>query len=156
MQLPTDNELFDLLDGVASDDLQQRHQQALITYRPYRTYFEQLRLLHEGLENLPLESPSMAFENKLMAQWQPTPTLISRRPSLKMPLIFVGIILTLTGMVLMGYLLMPHTATSFEYQFGFNNEIFQQLTIPFNVLLLLLILERVFAKQLKAMFFHNV
>jgi len=114
MELLTDNDIFDLLDGVASEEVTQRHEKLCKTDESYRQYFSELHGLNESLNILPLESPSLAFENTLINRWEAAqtnykiPTVLKRTP-----FIFAGIMLSLMFIVMLFFIQLQPTTTGF-------------------------------------------
>lgn len=153
MHLLTDEEIFDLLDGTATNDLRQRHEQLMVLDENYRLYFQQLRKLHEDIASLAIESPSLAFENKVISQWenlQPNYQIVM--PLKWLPFMVSGLLICLVtiGMVILWQFQPLNEATA---QNGFERwlnsidlTLVQDLLLLSNSLLLLLVLERLFKK----------
>lgn len=155
MELLTNEELFDILDGTAPAEVRQRHQQWMAADENYRQYFTELRELHEGLALLPLESPSMAFENKLMSKWEmastgyKVPTILTLLPFLFA--VLMGLLLIIT----FAFLGMQPTAENAPGN-GFDvimknidPKLVKHIVLPINCLLLLLIFERILRNRWK-------
>ncbi|AEI48723.1 hypothetical protein [Runella slithyformis] len=153
MQRLTDDELFEVLDGTAAEETAHRHRYWLHTDAAYREYFTQLKQLHSDLETLSLESPSLAFENRVIHQWAMVQAHRQRPALIKwMPFLFVGIMLALTlaCVFIMGDA--PFVdQTSLQLQrliLPLNIQVLQQVLIPLNAVLLLLVIERILRKRL--------
>lgn len=153
MHLLTDEEIFDLLDGTTTDAIRQRHEQLMVLDENYRLYFQQLRKLHEDIVSLSLESPSLAFENKVISQWenlQPSYQVVMPRKWL--PLMVVGFIISLVTIgtiILWQFQPLNDTAPQNGFERWLNSidlTLVQDLLLLSNSLLLLLVLERVFKK----------
>lgn len=155
MELLTNEELFDILDGIAPAEVRQRHQQWMAMDENYRLYFNELRELHEGLEVLPLESPSLSFENKLMSKWEMVSVGYKVPIFLKLlPFLFAG----LMGLLLIGtfaFLGLQPTAENAPRN-GFDvlmknidPNLIKHIVLPINCLLLLLIIERILKNRWK-------
>lgn len=151
MKQLTDNEIFDLLDGIASEEVCQRHQQLIDIDENYRLYFTELRQLHEDMIFMPLESPSLAFENKLINRWEAAQSsykipIIGQR----LPFIFGGLMF---GLVLItAFLFLRQQPATIEVNslenllLGINSETIQEILILINGLLLLLVFEQILKK----------
>lgn len=155
MNLLTDNEIFDLLDGIAPAEVRRRHQQLMVMDENYRQYFNELGELHEGLAVLPLESPSLAFENKLMSKWE-TAQLSYKIPVLLkiLPSLFAGLlVLVLIGTFVFWRLQPTNNAGASngleDLLNGIDLQMIQSLLFTINSLLLLLIFERIVKKRWK-------
>ncbi len=155
MKLLTDDEIFDLLDGIAPTEIHQRHQQLMALDENYRQYFNELRELHESLAVLPLESPSLAFENKLLTKWE------TDQSSYKIPFllqILPFLFVSLLALVLVGtfvfWRLQPSNNSGAGNGFedllnSIDLKMIQRLLLCINSLLLLLIFERILKKRWK-------
>lgn len=152
MQRLTDNELFEVLDGTATEETAQRHQYWMHTDAAYREYFTELTQLHRDLEALSPESPSLAFENKVIHQWN-TVQARRQRPALVkwMPFLFMGIMLVLTPacIFMMGSTPFAGHTTAYLQRLTqpLNPAALQQVLIPLNAVLLLLLIERILRKR---------
>lgn len=155
MNLLTDDEIFDLLDGVAPAEVRQRHQQLMVVDENYRQYFNELRELHEGLVVLPLESPSLAFENKLLTKWETDQSSYKIPVLLQiLPFLFVGLLALVLVGTFVFWRLQPSnnsgTGNGFEDLLNsIDLKMIQNLLLLINSLLLLLIFERIVKKRWK-------
>ncbi len=153
MQQLNDDELFEVLDGTATDELQQRHRYWLETNAAYQEYFTELSQLHHDLEMMHLESPSMAFENNVIRQWASEKSLSKRSVPIRwIPFLFIGTMLLLTwvGVYILGDTQPTNLWT--EQLKGWNQSLnptlIQQVLLPLNAVLFLLIAERILRKRL--------
>ncbi|MFN3487633.1 MAG: hypothetical protein ACK4YV_00790 [Emticicia sp.] len=69
----TDEQIFDILDGCASNETLKQHQNLLSESAEYKTYFEDLEAVHFDLIALPIEKPSAQFTEKLLANFAYAP-----------------------------------------------------------------------------------
>lgn len=153
MQRLTDDELFEVLDGTAAEETAQRHRYWLNTDVAYREYFTELTQLHRDLESLSFESPSLAFENRVIHQWATVQARRQRPALIKwMPFLFVGMMLALTFVCVFIVGDTPSvdstTALLQKLTLPLNAAVLQQVLIPLNAVLLLLLIERVLRKRL--------
>ncbi|MCP1383388.1 hypothetical protein [Runella salmonicolor] len=153
MQKPNDDELFEVLDGTATEELRQRHQYWLKTDTAYCEYFIELSQLHNDLETMHLESPSMAFENNVIRQWASDKSRSTRTMLAKwVPFIFISmmLILTLVGVSILGETQSTNLWTEQlqSWDQTLNPTLIQQVLLPFNAVLFLLIAERILRKRL--------
>jgi hypothetical protein len=61
-----EEQIWEIIDGSAKAETLASHQEMMASNRAYRIQFEQLSQLHGQLSNLPLESPSVRFEENVM------------------------------------------------------------------------------------------
>ncbi|MDI9881443.1 hypothetical protein [Flectobacillus longus] len=66
----TDEEIFDILDGIASEELLQRHERLLQEDEEYQLLFKEYAATHALLEDLPMEKTAVNFTDKLIDQWE--------------------------------------------------------------------------------------
>lgn len=62
-----DEQIFDILDGVANEDTQQQHLYLMTHAEAYQKYYHELEALHLGLADMPLEKPSVNFTENVLA-----------------------------------------------------------------------------------------
>lgn len=67
MKMLTDEQIFDVLDGCASKELLEQHQNLLSESANYKVYFEELEAVHFDLIDLPIEKTSAQFTEHLLA-----------------------------------------------------------------------------------------
>jgi len=67
VQMLTDEQIFDILDGCASKEILIQHKNLLSKSAEYKTYFEDLEAIHFDLIALPIEKPSAQFTENLLA-----------------------------------------------------------------------------------------
>lgn len=155
MKLLTDDEIFDLLDGVAPTEIRQRHQQLMALDENYQQYFNELRELHEGLAVLPLESPSLAFENKLLTKWEIAQSSYKIPVLLQiLPFLFAGLLVLVLVGTFVFWRLQPTNNSGAGHVFedllnSIDLKMIQSLLLSINSLLLLLIFERILKKHWK-------
>jgi hypothetical protein len=155
MKLLTDDEIFDLLDGIAPTEIRQRHQQLMALDENYQQYFNELRELHEGLAVLPLESPSLAFENKLLTKWEIAQSSYKIPVLLQiLPFLFAGLLVLVLVGTFVFWRLQPTNNSGAGHVFedllnSIDLKMIQSLLLSINSLLLLLIFERILKKHWK-------
>ena len=62
----TEEQIWEVIDGVASPDILLQHEQLLQTNKDYKTHFEQFTALQAQLLTLELEVPSMRFTQNVL------------------------------------------------------------------------------------------
>lgn len=66
----TDEEIFDILDGIASEELLQRHERLLQTNEAYQLLFKEYASTHTLLNDFAVEKTAVNFTDKLLDQWE--------------------------------------------------------------------------------------
>ncbi len=144
----TEEHIWDILDGEACSEMRAQHEAQLLADESYRTTFVQCEQLHRQLLNLPLESPSMRFNENLMERLAP-----ERRTAPKidrLPLIFLTVFTVLSA--LLGVLIFSKSnLTASPTETGLttegavamlSNPLFVQIFMLLNIVLFFAILDK--------------
>lgn len=85
-----DEDIFDILDGIASEEVKLLHEQLLSQDEDYKILFKELAQAHELLIETPLEKTAFNFTDKLMDKWEAVnaPVLV-KKPNY-LPFYFLG------------------------------------------------------------------
>ncbi|MEA5405077.1 hypothetical protein VB776_19235 [Arcicella sp. DC2W] len=97
-----DEEIFDILDGIASEETIIRHQNLLLSDEAYRSLFQEYAETHALLVAMPVEKTAVNFTDKLMDKWELAQVEVLERKTSKLPFYFLigaGIVLVLSLMV---------------------------------------------------------
>lgn len=99
-----DEEIFDILDGIASQETINRHQHLLSESLEYQQLFQDYAQTHHLLMDMPLEKTAVNFTDKLMDKWEVSQELaLVKKPS-KLPyyfLITMGILLLISVVIML-------------------------------------------------------
>lgn len=167
----TDEQIFDIIDGCANQELLLNHASLLENSSEYKTYFEELESLHLELSTLSIEKPSAQFtENvlsKLNFEFENAAVPLIKRKSWSNQLIyiFIGIIASVLAILTIGLLsdvqLNPST-TKVPYMSIINDCLsslilflkndFLRIAIIINLIVLLMIFDK---KVLKPFFINR-
>jgi hypothetical protein len=144
----TEEHIWDILDGEAGSEMHAQHEAQLLADESYRTTFVQCEQLHRQLLNLPLESPSMRFNENLMERLAPERRTAPK--SDRLPLIF-GVVFTILS-VLLGILIFSQSnLTAVPTEKGLttdgvvsmlSNPLFVQVFMLINIVLFFVILDK--------------
>lgn len=63
-----EEQIFDILDGVASEELLRNHQELLVNSTKYRVFFDEIKAFHLQLSDLGLEQPSKEFTQNIISK----------------------------------------------------------------------------------------
>ncbi|MBB6004838.1 hypothetical protein [Arcicella rosea] len=97
-----DEEIFDILDGIASEETIIRHQNLLLSDEVYRSLFQEYAATHAMLDVMPVEKTAVNFTDKLMDKWELAQAEVFERKTSKLPFYFLigaGIVLILSLMM---------------------------------------------------------
>jgi hypothetical protein len=145
-----DDQIFDLLDGIATPEQQRLHQQQLTDNAAYCNRFEQLQALHVSLQTMgaELQMPSMRFTTSVMEKILQPQTVRDRAP-----FYFLAAMLSITFSALALVIWLPSSSTPSTILLPLSalSNIFAQpmvmsTLILINIALLLILLDRQFLK----------
>jgi len=94
-----DEDIFDILDGIASEETIRQHQKMLSESADYQTLFSEYSHTHTLLIDTSVEKTAINFTDKLIDCWEVSQETVVIRKSSKLPIYF------LTGMTIMAVLL---------------------------------------------------
>jgi hypothetical protein len=94
-----DEDIFDILDGIASEETIRQHNKILSESADYQTLFSEYAHTHALLTDTAVEKTAFNFTDKLMDKWALSQEIVVERKSSKLPIYF------LIGMVVMVILL---------------------------------------------------
>ncbi len=113
-----DEEIFDILDGIASEEVIARHQKRLLEDTDYQQLFLEYASTHALLEEMPLEKTAVNFTDKLLDKWELAQSPVVVTQSSKLPLYFMSVMAVLAILVILVMLGLP--ASNKPYQFPVN------------------------------------
>jgi hypothetical protein len=94
-----DEDIFDILDGIASEETILQHKKLLSESVDYQTLFAEYAHTHALLMDTSIEKTAINFTDKLMDKWELSQEVVMVRQSSKLPIYF------LIGMAIMVILL---------------------------------------------------
>ncbi|CAH0994778.1 hypothetical protein EMA8858_00890 [Emticicia aquatica] len=101
----TDEQIFDILDGFATEEVREQHNYLLANSTEYQKYFNELETLHFDLAELPILQPSTEFTQNVLANIS-YETAKKKSWSEKLVLIFISLMvisLSLTFILILFY-----------------------------------------------------
>ncbi|UTA69723.1 hypothetical protein [Emticicia sp. 21SJ11W-3] len=91
-----DEQIFDILDGTATEAILQLHACEMKRSENYRAYFMEMKALHLDMLNMPLEKPSASFTESVMAAvpvHQPVFVVVRRKSwAARLPQVILGVL----------------------------------------------------------------
>jgi len=145
-----EEEIFDILDGLASEETIIRHQALLINDEAYRSLFQEYADTHALLEAMPMEKTAVNFTDRLIDQWELSQALVLERKPSKLPFYFlIG-----AGIILIASLLVVFSMSNLStVQVDLNptlsilrNKLFINSLLTINSILILKFLDKKFLK----------
>lgn len=167
----TDEQIFDIIDGCANQELLLKHTYLLENSSEYKSYFEELKSLHLELSSMKIETPSAQFTENILSnlsfEFEKVAVPVFKRKSWSNQLIyiFIGImasILTVATIYIFSDFEPSTSATEIPRLVMFNNWLatltfflkndFMKMAIAVNLMILLLIFDK---KVLKPYFINR-
>lgn len=150
----TDEQIFDILDGQASEETLQAHQDLMLNSLVYQQYYKELEAIHLDLADMPLERTSANFtENVLAAVVQEKPVLVlaKRKAWAGKPLfVFFGIMISLFVVTIISLLLYSSPAEMIQIPTNiipkgfkdFRTQDFTKVAVLANLIILLVLFDK--------------
>ncbi len=161
MKMLTDEQIFDILDGNATEEVKVLHNHLLDNSEEYKANFKEMEVLHSNLDGMAIEQPSAQFTENILANIQWETVIVKKKSwSSKLIYVFIGVmtsILVATIIFTLLYSSTPKTTISepnywLEMTTTFLTDTFTKIAILVNLVVLLVIFDR---KVLKPYFLHR-
>ncbi len=158
----TDDQIFDILDGIATEEVQQEHRQLLTHSLDYKRYFQEMETLHIDLATMAIEQPSLQFTENVLANIHFESQLVKKKSwSNQLTFISFGVMaVILLGVFIFAFIYLSSSKTVideptshwFETTNTFLTDTFVKIAVLANLIVLLVIFDR---KVLKPYFNHR-
>jgi hypothetical protein len=97
-----DEDIFDILDGIASEETIRQHHKMLIESTDYQTLFSEYAQTHALLMDTSMEKTAFNFTDKLIDRWEVSQEVVIMRQTSKLPIYFlIGGAITLTILIIL-------------------------------------------------------
>lgn len=93
-----EEDIFDILDGIASEEAILQHKNLLTKSADYQTLFNEYAHTHALLMNTSMEKTAFNFTDKLIGRWELSQEVVVVRRSYKLPIYFV---VAMSGMIIL-------------------------------------------------------
>ena len=84
-----DEDIFNILDGVASEETIRLHKKMLTESADYQALFQEYAHTHALLMDVSMEKTAFNFTDKLMDKWEVSQEVVIERKSSKLPIYFL-------------------------------------------------------------------
>lgn len=153
-----DEEIFDILDGIASEETIIRHQNLLLSDEAYRSLFQEYATTHTLLESVSIEKTAVNFTDKLMDKWELAQVEVFERKTSNLPFYFLfgaGIALILSLLVVFSLSSPSTIKVNLNPILNiFQNKFFINGLLTINTLVLLKFIDKKFLKPYFEKRFH--
>ncbi len=152
MESITEEEIFDILDGLAPIELVKKHRNLLEHSKDYALIFSELSITHQILSAQTIQEPSAKFTTKILANISFASSIVKEKSKAKYPLfamagillimiIFSGYMISINGSEIIGMTYLPNIN-------WINSNLAKQTMLIINGLLFLWLLDRVLLKKI--------
>jgi len=90
-----DEDIFDVLDGIASEETMRQHHKMLVENAEYQALFNEYAQTHALLIDVNIEKTAFNFTDKLMDKWELSQEVVTVRKTSKLPIYFLAIMAVL-------------------------------------------------------------
>ena len=145
-----DEDLFDILDGIASEETIREHHKMLTESAEYQTLFSEYVDTHTLLTNTALEKTAINFTDKLIDKWALSQKVITVKQSSKLPIYFlIGMSIMVILLVISILPIINQTTIQLDLSKPLDilqNKLFTSFFLIINVLVALFFIDRQFLK----------
>lgn len=85
-----DEDIFDILDGIASEETMLQHKNLLSESADYQILFKEYAHTHSLLMDTSIEKTAFNFTDKLIDRWEVSQEVVMVRKSYKLPIYFLA------------------------------------------------------------------
>ena len=96
-----DEDIFDILDGIASEETIRQHHRMLSESADYQALFAEYAHTHALLTDTAVEKTAINFTDKLIDKWELSQEVVLERKSSKLPIYFlIGMSITVVLLII--------------------------------------------------------
>ena len=86
-----DEDIFDILDGIASEETMRQHHKMLVESTDYQSLFNEYAQAHALLMDVSMEKTAVNFTDKLIDRWELSQEVVTVRKTSKLPIYFLSL-----------------------------------------------------------------
>lgn len=90
-----DEDIFDILDGIASEETMRQHHKMLAENTDYQSLFNEYAQTHALLTDVSIEKTAFNFTDKLIDRWELSQEVVTVRKTSKLPIYFLSLMAVL-------------------------------------------------------------
>jgi hypothetical protein len=150
-----DEDIFDILDGIASQETIRQHQVLLSESADYQALFKEYAHTHAFLMDTSMEKTAFNFTDKLIDRWEVSQEVVEVKRSYKLPVYFLTVMTLVATLILI--IALPSMSQN-DIPFDVNkytgilqNKLLTRFFLIINVLVALFFIDRKFLKP----YFHR-
>ncbi len=145
-----DEDIFDILDGIASEETIRQHHKILSESADYQILFDEYAHTHALLIDTAVEKTAINFTDKLMNKWELSQEVVMIRKPSKLPIYFLigmSIIVILLIISVLPFITQSTIQLDLSKPLSIlQNKLFTRFFLIINVLVALFFIDRQFLK----------
>ena len=145
-----DEDIFDILDGIASEETIRQHHKLLSESADYQTLFAEYAYMHALLTDTVVERTAFNFTNKLIDKWEFSEEVVTVRKSSKLPFYFlIGMSILVILLIISVLPLINQSSVQLDVSKPLSilqNKLFTRFFLIINVLVALFFIDKRFLK----------
>ncbi len=145
-----DEDIFDILDGIASEETIRQHNKILSESADYQTLFSEYAHTHALLTDTSMEKTAINFTDKLIDKWELSQEVAMVRQSSKLPIYFlIGMAIMVILLIISVLPIINQSTIQLDLSKPLSilqNKVFTHFFLIINVLVALFFIDRRFLK----------
>ncbi len=141
-----DEDIFDILDGIASEETMRQHKKLLSESADYQILFNEYAHTHALLMDTSMEKTAFNFTDKLIDRWEVSQQVVVVRKSYKLPIYFLVAMSVMVILLIISVLPIINQSTV-QMDLSkplriFQDKLFTQFFLIINVLVTLFFIDK--------------
>ncbi len=141
-----DEDIFDIIDGIASEEIMLHHKKLLTESADYQTLFSEYAHTHTLLTDTSMEKTAFNFTDKLMDKWELSQEVVLVRQSSKLPIYFlIGMSFMVILLIISALPMVTSSAIQLDLSKPLNilqNKLFTRFFLVINALVALFFIDK--------------
>ena len=141
-----DEDIFDILDGIASEETIRQHHKIHSESADYQTLFAEYAHTHALLTDTIVEKTAFNFTDKLMDKWELSQEVVVERKSSKLPIyFFIGMVVMVILLIISVLPVINQSTTELDLSKPLNilqDKLFTRFFLIINALVTLFFIDR--------------
>lgn len=141
-----DEDIFDILDGIASEETIRQHHKMLSESADYQTLFAEYAHTHTLLSDTAVEKTAFNFTDKLMDKWGLSQEVVMVRQSSKLPIYFlIGMSILVVLLIISALPMITQSTIQLDLSKPLNilqDKLFTRFFLVINALVALFFIDR--------------
>ena len=145
-----DEDIFDILDGIASEETVQQHHKMLSESADYQILFSEYAHTHDLLTDTSMERTAINFTDKLIDKWELSQEVVVIKQSNKLPIYFlIGMSILVVLLIILALPLINQSTVQVDLSKPLSilqNKLVTHFFLIINVLVALFFIDKRFLK----------